>query len=164
MTDEFFNDTYNKYRNSIYSVIFNYLRNEASSKDIMQETFIKFYTSTTSFNDDEHLKAWLIRVAVNLCKNHLRDEKRRSTDELDENTAAPQKPDFSDIMAAVLSLPEKYRLPVHLFYYDDYSVKQIADVLSVSESVVKTRLSRGRTKLRKKLEKEGGHYEYQVGL
>lgn len=164
MTDELFNSTYEKYRNSVYSVIFNYLRSEASSKDIMQETFIKFYTCDSDFNDDEHIKAWLIRVAVNLCKNHLRDEKRRSGGELDENTAAPQNFDFSDIMTAVLALPEKYRLPIHLFYYEDYSVKQIADVLSVSESVVKTRLSRGRSKLKKKLEKEGGHYEYQIGL
>lgn len=162
MTDEIFVRYYEKHKNSIYSVIFNYVRSEADAGDLTQETFIKFYSCDKEFESDEHAKAWLIRVAINLCKNHIRDNKRRSFDELDENIPAPETKDYSYVMTAVLSLPEKYRIPIHLYFYENYSVKQIAAALSLNESTVKTRIKRGKEKLKSLLEKEAGHYEYRV--
>lgn len=161
MTDELFVQLYEKHRNSVYSVIFNFVRNEADAGDLTQETFIRLYTNVKPFDSDEHIKAWLIRTALNLCKNHVRDSGRRSHEQLDENIAAPESDDLSYVMNAVLALPEKYRLPIHLYFYEDYSVKQIADALGLNESTVKTRLKRGREKLKSVLEKEAGHYEYR---
>ena len=164
MTDELFVKLYQQHKNSIYSVIFNYVRSEADAGDLTQETFMKLYSCGKEFESDEHTKAWLIRVAVNLCKNHIRDMGRRSFEELDENIPAPEAEDHSCIMSAVLSLPEKYRLPIHLYYYENYSVKQIAAALSLNESTVKTRLKRGKEKLRSMLEKEAVHYEYRFEI
>ena len=161
MTDESFVRIYEKHKYSIYSVIFNFVRNEADAGDLTQETFMKLYTYTKPFDGDEHIKAWLIRTAINLCKNHVRDSGRRSHEELDENIPAPESTDYSYVLSAVLSLPEKYRLPIHLYFYENYSVKQIADALGINESTVKTRLKRGREKLKSVLEKEAGHYEYR---
>ena len=164
MTDELFVDVYEKYKNSIYSVIFNYVRHYADASDLTQETFIKLYSCGKEFESGEHIKAWLIRVAVNLCKNHIRDTKRRAYTELDDNIPAPEKPDDYYVLDAVLALPEKYRIPIHLFFYEGYSVKQIAAVLSMKESTVKTRLNRGKEKLKSMLEKEAGHYEYRFEI
>lgn len=164
MTDELFVRIYERHKNSIYSVIFNYLRSEADAGDLTQETFMKLYSCGNEFGSDEHIKAWLIRVAVNLCKNYIRDNGRHSFEELDENIPAPEKPDYSYIMNAVLSLPEKYRIPIHLFFYENFSVKQIAAALSLNEATVKTRLKRGKEKLRSMLEKEAVHYEYRFEI
>ena len=164
MTDELFVSLYEKYKNSIYSVIFGYVRNEADAGDLTQETFIKLYSCDKDFDSGEHIKAWLIRVAINLSKNHLRDTKRRAYTELDDSIPAPEKPDNSYVLDAVLALPEKYRIPIHLFFYEGYSIKQIAAVLSMKESTVKTRLNRGKEKLKSMLEKEAGHYEYRFEI
>ncbi len=164
MTDELFVRAYERNKNSIYSVIFNYVRSEADAGDLTQETFMKFYSCGSAFESDEHIKAWLIRTAINLCKNHIRDSRRRAFEELDENIPAPESDDYSHIMSAVLSLPEKYRLPIHLYYYENYSVKQIAAALSLNESTVKTRLKRGKEKMKSMLEKEAARYEYRFEI
>ncbi|MBQ9981875.1 MAG: sigma-70 family RNA polymerase sigma factor [Oscillospiraceae bacterium] len=161
MTDDFFIQTYEKYRNNIYSVILNYVRNDADAVELQQEVFMKFYSYKKDFETDEHLKAWLIRVAINLCKNHLRDNKRITPTELDENIPAPENEDFSDILVIVLDLPEKYRIPIHLFYYEEYSIKQISEALGILEATVKTRLNRGKNMIKKILEKKGEDYGYK---
>ncbi len=160
MTEQEFVTVYEKYKNSVYSVIYNYIRNAADASDLTQEIFIKLYSCSKKFESEEHIKAWLIRCAINQTKNHIRDSKRFSYDELDENIPDKQPEDHSDVMEAVLALPEKYRIPIHLFYYEGWSVKQIADVLGTKEATVKTQLDRGREKLRKRLEQEGRHYEF----
>ncbi len=161
VTDELFVRIYEKNKNSVYSVIYNYIRNTADASDLTQEVFVKLYAYNKEFESDEHIKAWLIRVAVNLSKNHIRDSRWSSYEELDENLPDREKEDHSDVMSAVLALPEKYRIPIHLFYYEGWSVKQIADVLGLREPTVKTRLDRGRQKIKNRLEKEAGHYEYR---
>ena len=162
MNDAEMEQIYDKFSGAVYRAAFAYCKNSADAEDITQETFIKFYSCDKEFESDEHAKAWLIRVAINLCKNHIRDNKRRSFDELDENIPAPETKDYSYVMTAVLSLPEKYRIPIHLYFYENYSVKQIAAALSLNESTVKTRIKRGKEKLKSLLEKEAGHYEYRV--
>ena len=120
---------------------------------------MKLYQTDTEFNSDEHLKAWLIRVAVNLSKNFLRDNKRRSGEELDENIPYPEVNKDNELLTYVLKLPEKYRIPIHLFYYEGYSVSQIADILDIPQGTVKIHLKRGREKLKSVLEKEDFTYE-----
>lgn len=153
-----FPDIYAKLKNSIYAVAYNYLQNSSDACDIMQDSFVKLIESNQKFNDLDHIKAWVIRVCINASKNYLRDNKRHNEiqiiDFMSNYIASSNKEFDPNVLQAVLSLPEKYRIPIHLFYYEDYSIKEIAAVLAISESATKVRLKRGRDILRKKLEKE----------
>lgn len=154
MTEELFCQHYEKYKNTVYSVIFNYVQNTEDTADLMQEVFVKLYTTETDFTNEEHMKAWLIRVSSNLCKNHLRSAKVRKIVPLEEDIPFFDKDENNDLIRVVFTLPEKYRIPLHLFYYEEYSIKEIGDVLDMPEATVKIRLKRGREKLSKILKKE----------
>ena len=154
MTEQEFCEQYAKYKNTVYSVIFNYVQNADDTADLLQEVFIKLYSTDTDFTDDEHRKAWLIRVSVNMCKNHLRAVKNRKNVVLEEDIPYFDQAADNELLKVVLTLPEKYRIPIHLFYYEDYSIKDIATVLDLPESTVKIHLKRGREKLSKILKKE----------
>ena len=154
MTEEKFCQYYEKYKNTVYSVIFNYVQNTEDTADLLQEVFIKLLAAEDNFQSDEHLKAWLIRVSVNLCKNHLRSIKTRKIVPLEEDIPFFDEKADSDLLKIVFTLPEKYRIPLHLFYYEEYSIKEIGDILNMPEATVKIRLKRGREKLSKILNKE----------
>lgn len=154
MTEQEFCEQYAKYKNTVYSVIFNYVQNAEDTADLLQEVFIKLYSTDTQFTGDEHRKAWLIRVSVNMCKNHLRAVKNRKNVVLEEDIPYFDQASDNELLKVVLTLPEKYRIPIHLFYYEDYSIKDIATVLDLPESTVKIHLKRGREKLSKILKKE----------
>lgn len=154
MTEQEFCEQYAKYKNTVYSVIFNYVQNADDTADLLQEVFIKLYSTDTKFKGDEHRKAWLIRVSVNMCKNHLRAVKNRKNVALEEDIPYFDNTADNELLKVVLTLPEKYRIPIHLFYYEDYSIKDIATVLDLPESTVKIHLKRGREKLSKILKKE----------
>ncbi len=154
MTEICFSEKYGMFRNTVFSVIFNYLKNTDDASDIMQEVFIRLYNTDTEFQSDEHMKAWLIRVAANLSKNFLRDNRRRQTEVLTEDIPYFDKSTDSDLLQLVLALPEKYRIPIHLHYYEGYQVSEIAQILEMPVSTVKVHLMRGREKLRGSLEME----------
>lgn len=154
MTEQEFCEQYEKYKNTVYSVIFNYVQNTEDTADLLQEVFLKLYATDTEFTGDEHRKAWLIRVSVNLCKNHLRSVKRRKIVTLEEDIPYFDNREDNELLKIVWSLPEKYRIPIHLFYYESYSIKDIANVLDIPEATVKIQLKRGREKLSKILKKE----------
>ena len=148
MTELCFSEKYGMFRNTVFSVIFNYLKNTDDASDIMQEVFIRLYQTDTEFRSDEHMKAWLIRVAVNLSKNFLRDNKHRQTELLTEDIPYFDNNSDSDLLQMVLELPEKYRIPIHLHYYEGYQVSEIAQILQLPVSTVKVQLMRGREMLR----------------
>lgn len=154
ITKETFTQAYDKYKNTVYSVIFNYMRNIDDTADILQEVFIKLLNCNIDYEDDEHLRAWLIRVSINMCKNQLRNKSHLSAVPLSEEIPYTDKVESNDLLKCVLALPEKYRIPIHLFYYEDYSIKQIANVLEIPESTVKIRLKRGKEKMKKTLNEE----------
>ena len=154
MTELCFSEKYGMFRNTVFSVIFNYLKNTDDASDIMQEVFIRLYQTDTEFRSDEHMKAWLIRVAVNLSKNFLRDNKHRQTELLTEDVPYFDNNSDSDLLQMVLELPEKYRIPIHLHYYEGYQVSEIAQILQLPVSTVKVQLMRGREMLRGSLEME----------
>lgn len=154
MTELCFSEKYGMFRNTVFSVIFNYLKNTDDASDIMQEVFIRLYQTDTEFRSDEHMKAWLIRVAVNLSKNFLRDNKHRQTELLTEDIPYFDNNSDSDLLQMVLELPEKYRIPIHLHYYEGYQVSEIAQILQLPVSTVKVQLMRGREMLRGSLEME----------
>lgn len=155
MNDSLFIRAYEQYKKNVYAAAYSCVRNAADAADLQQETFLRLYVCDTEFENDTHIKAWLLRVVVNLSKNHLRDNCRVVLTELTETLPAPDYGEQQDVLEAVLALPEKYRAPIHLHYYEDYSVREIAEILDLTEGAVKTRLRRGRNLLEKTLGKEG---------
>ncbi len=129
-----------------------------NAQDVFGEVFfqlMKYLKKGNSFNDLNHEKAWLIRVTVNCSKVILRTYGKNAPNTLSaEQFYSMMDGENSDVYEAVMGLPEKYRIAVHLFYYDDYSIKEIAAILKVKENTVKSRLSRARKMLKTELEKD----------
>ena len=155
VTTDGFEATYNKYKNTVYSVIFNYVHNVDDTSDLSQDVFLKLLDCNKEFESEEHLKAWIIKVSINPCKNHFRFLSRFSDEEIPESIYYDNSHEDRELLRAVMSLPEKYRVPLHLFYYEDYTIKQIGDILGSPEATIKIRLKRGREKLKKLIEGKG---------
>ena len=135
-----------EYQNRLYIAAFNMCRNTEDAKDVVQDTFLQYYTISKDFESEEHIRAWLFRVAVNRAKDVTKSFWHRNRMSLSdfEETLTFEAPEDGELFDSVMRLPEKYRTVIHFFYYEDMSVKEIADVLQISENNVKTRLSRGR--------------------
>ena len=136
------------YAQNVTSACMMRLQNWADAEDCFQNTFLKLYRLSPEFNDREHLKAWLLRVAINECKNLLRTRSRNLPLDSAEQLASPSKEDESDISWALMRLEPKFREVVYLHYCEQYKVAEIADILSLNENTVKTLLHRGRTRLK----------------
>ncbi len=144
------------YRNNLFAAAFNVCGNAQDAEDVVQETFLQYYTYQKEFDSEQHIRAWLIRVAVNKAKNVNRTFWRRNRLSLEDymETLTFETPESENLFETVMHLPEKYRIVIHLFYYEDYTVREIAGILKLSESNVKIRLSRGRALLRDALKEE----------
>ena len=146
---------------AVYRLAYARTGSRADAEDITQEAFLRLVAAAPAFRDDAHCRAWLLRVAMNCVTDLRRREKGRRHVPLEEaaELAAPPEPEEDEsVVEAVLALPEDYRAPVHLFYYEGMSVAEIARVLGQREGTVRTRLSRARVKLRAMLEgTEGSH-------
>lgn len=137
------------YADMILRISYQYLKQTYDAEDICQTVFLKYLTNNQTFASDEHEKAWIIRSTINACKDHLRSAFFRRTVALEEAAyiTAPQVPD-TDILDALKTLPENYRISIYLHYYEQCSTKEIASYLGKSENTVSAYLSRGRRKLR----------------
>jgi len=142
-----------KYRSNLYAVAFNMCKNAQDAEDVVQDTFIQYLSHKKDFESEQHIRAWLIRVAINKAKNKNNTFFRRNSLPLENyiQTLTFETEEASELFETVMNLPEKYRIAIHLFYYEDYSVNEIADILKVTPSNVKVRLSRGRMSLRNTL-------------
>lgn len=146
-----------RYADMVQRICFYYLKNEADTEDVFQNVFLKYMLNEKPFTDEEHEKAWLLRVAINACKDYLKSFFRRNTVSLDavNEMAATVPEDHREVMEAVLSLPAKYKDPVYLHYYEGYSAAEIGKILGKKENTVYSLLSRGRKLLKEKLGGEG---------
>ena len=144
---------YEKYKDNIFAIGFNYFKNSIDADDVVQETFLKLARSGKDFENEEHLRNWLIRVAVNECKRVSLSSWVRKKVSLEEYTGQIdfETQEESRVFTAVMSLPKKYRQAIHLYYYEDYSTAEIAEILGISRTAVTTRLLRGREKLKQDL-------------
>ncbi len=144
------------YQNNLFAAAFNVCKNAQDAEDIVQDTFIQYYTMRKEFDNEQHIRAWLLRVAINKAKNANHTFWRRNKLSLDDymETLTFETPQSENLFETVMQLPEKYRIVIHLYYYEDYSVREIADILRISESNVKVRLSRGRSLLKEVLKEE----------
>lgn len=142
-----------KYKNNIYAVAFNICKNKYDAEDVVQDTFIQYLSHKKDFQSEQHIRAWIIRVAINKAKNKNNLFFRRNSLPLEDymETLTFESDESYELFEAVMKLPEKYRIVIHLFYYEDYSVQEIADILKITQTNVKVRLSRGRLSLRKTL-------------
>lgn len=149
-------ELFERYQGNLYVLAFNICKNTEDAKDVVQDTFMQYYTVKKEFENEQHIRAWLIRVAVNKAKNVNRTFWRRNKIPLEEYMDFLEfpTPESEELFETVMHLPEKYRIVVHLFYYEDYTVHEIADILKLSESNVKVRLSRARSLLRETLQEE----------
>jgi RNA polymerase sigma-70 factor (ECF subfamily) len=126
---------------------------KTDAEDIVQDAFVKLFEKQPEFESTEHETAWLVRVTVNLCKSVLRSHWWKTTVPLLDDHPAHDE-EQRDVMETVLSLPVKYRTVIHLFYYEGYSTKEIAEITGRKESTVREQLTRARRMLRKFLEEE----------
>lgn len=142
---------------TIYRIALSYTKATADADDVVQQTFMKLLTKSVAFKDEEHIKKWLIRVCVNECNSMFSTFWRRnvgSTDEISEE--AIFEPEFGndrneELFEAIKELPANSRIVIYLFYYEDYSSKEIAEILHIKEATVRTRLVTARKLLRAKL-------------
>lgn len=139
-------DTINKYSNMIYRLAMARTGKTEEAQDVYQEVFLRLAKKMPEFESEEQKKAWLIRVTINCSKTLLNSNFIKHRAELDENLSF-ETPERHDIYYAVLELPVKYRTVVHLYYYENYSIKEISKLLNTNENTVKTRLSRARKQL-----------------
>jgi RNA polymerase sigma-70 factor (ECF subfamily) len=139
-------EIYETYKNAVYRLALVYLTSQAEAEDAVQDVFLKLLTHGRGI-PPEKMRFWLLTVTANLCKDRLRAGKRHPVEELPDAGYAE-----SDLVTEVMALPEGEREVIHLFYYEGYSVKEIARILGISGTAVTTRLSRARKHLRERLE------------
>ncbi len=145
-----FSFAFKQYTDTVYRVALHNTANFSDAEDVTQEVFVKLLETNKAFRDSEHLKAWLIRVTINLC----RDKKKKSSRETLVENIFPYKTgeEKTDVLEAVKALPEKYRNTIYLHYYEGYTAKEIGKILDAKENTVLSWLSRGRDALRKELD------------
>ena len=143
------------YSDMILRISYSYLKQTYDAEDICQTVFLKYLSGNPRFESDAHEKAWIIRTTINACKDHLKSAFFRRTAPLEEadRIPAPQAPD-TEILEALQILPKNYRISLYLYYYEEYSTKEIASLMGKNENTISAYLSRGRRKLRDYLSEE----------
>lgn len=161
MTDEEFSRAARTYGDTVYRVAYHALKNKADAEDVMQTVLLKLYEYPKEFESEEHVKNWLLRVAVNESRRLLRSFWRRSAVAMDEWRDGPafEDPAKRELFQAVMGLEAKYRLSVYLYYYEGCSVGEVAAALRANPSTVQTWLQRARQRLRRELSEEDGKEE-----
>lgn len=153
------NTVIEKYKDMVYRIAFVRVGNQWDAEDVFQEVFITYYRKAPVFREEEHRKAWLINTAINISKKVAGSTWKKRIDVVsDVETRYGESYEFetkeeNKIFVAMRELPEKYRMVLYLFYFEELSTKEIAKVLSVGEGTVRMRLTRVRTMMKEKLEK-----------
>lgn len=150
---------FDEYGNMLYRIAFVMMRNSFDAEDVVQDTLIKYMECKKNFETEEHRKAWLIRVTINLCKNRLRFYRNHPKISMEQLSRYYESEEDKSVMEALLLLPRKYREVLLLHYVEGYRGKEIAVMLGLSEAAVRKRLERGRGRLGELLEEEGCRIE-----
>ena len=156
MDEAQFEDIAKRYRDRLFAIAFQYTKSAADADDMAQIALIKCYHAEKPFENEQHIRNWLIRVTVNECKRYLVSPWRRYTAPIEDyaETLGFETPEQSSLFLAVMALPQNYREAIYLHYYEGYSMREIAELTGRSEAAVAAHLSRGRNKLRTYLEGE----------
>lgn len=153
MNSETISSLYEAHYRMVWNLCYTFLRNVQDVEDAVQDTFLRLINCGKTFSTDEAIRAWLIVTARNVCRDELKRSRRKnlSLEEADGKAAPIPEPD--ETLSAVRSLPEKYKAPIYLFYYEGLSTAEISRLLSRRESTVRSDLRRGRLLLRQMLER-----------
>lgn len=154
MTDFEFEKKYKLYNKLLFSIIYGYTLNEQDSNDILQDVFIKYINLDKKFDDLDSEKYYLIRMTINMCKNHYK--KYKNIEYLDNDDIPDEKNNNYVLRYIIKNLPQKYKEVIILYYYDSYDIKSISKILKISVDAVKKRLERAKDKIREEL---GDEYE-----
>ena len=150
-TDNCISEQIDKFGDMIYRLGIVYLKNEQDVQDMFQEVFLRLFEKRPVFESEEHLKAWLLKVAANYCKNFLRTAWHRKTTSLEELCAPVTDNSDYETISGLLSLPVKYRQVLYLHYYEGYTTDEIGTLLHIKPTTVRTQLKRGRALLKTEL-------------
>lgn len=152
-------EAFRRYGDRVFSAAFSVCRNREDADDTVQDTFMKYFTQNRDYEDETHLKAWLLRVAINRAKDISGAFWRRNRvsweDYMDELPF--EQPEDRSLFEAVMRLPEKYRIVIHLHYYEEYSIEEISATLHTNPGTIKSQLSRGRKLLKSMLTEDESH-------
>ena len=140
-------EAFNTYSNMVFRLALSKTKNRAYADDILGEVFLKLVENIEKIKNNEHLKAWLIRVTINISNNYMKKAGREES-VTEADIPSVKEPNLREVYFAVLSLPEGYRTVIHLFYYEDISIRDISNLLNQSESATKMQLKRGKEKLK----------------
>lgn len=143
-------------RPTVFRLAYGILKNREDAEDIAQDAFARLYQSNKHFNDDDHVKAWLIRVTINLCKDMVKSAWYRHRDEPVPDISAEDH-EISPLKSCIQRLDAESTAVIYLFYYEGYSVNEIAAIRHTTSAAVRTRLTRARKQLRKMLSEEDYH-------
>jgi RNA polymerase sigma-70 factor (ECF subfamily) len=147
-------EIYERHVSMIYRVGFSYMKNAADTDDIVSEVFLKLIKNGTNFESIEHEKAWLLRTAINLCKDSLKHWRRKNAN-IDDYTELEGDPlEIDETLKAVMELPERYKAVIYLYYYEGYTSEEIARILKKPQSTVRNHLHEAREILKGVLEDE----------
>jgi len=151
-TDREIAEIYERNKNTVYRVCFAYMKNTADTEDAVQDTFFQLIKTGAAFESEEHEKAWLIRTATNICKNILRNWwRKRENIENFENLGTDGNIEIDNVFGAVMSLPDKYKTTIYLYYYEGYTSVEISKILGKPQSTIRNHLHEARSVLRNKL-------------
>ena len=135
---------------AVYRLALSYCRNKADAEDVVQNTFARLLETKTDFQDQGHVKRWLMRVAINESKNLLKSFWKKNVSSIEVLKTEPEgrMQENIDFIDQIYKLPPKYRVVIHLYYFEGYRVQEIADILNISKSNVQVRLLRARNRLK----------------
>lgn len=151
-----FEDIFYTYSDALYRIAYSYVKDEQAAEEVVQDVFFKFYHTHVQFEGKSHLKTYLTRMVINRCYDYLRSWKNKRNlifevfqakrGGIDRDVVEQSESEL--ILESILSLPVKYREAIILYYYEDLQVKEMADMLGLAESTVKSRLQRARAQLK----------------
>ena len=152
----YFQTIYEKYSNMVYRICMLYLKSESDAKDGLQDIFLKIWEIQPDFKNEEHVKAWIIQTTKHYCLDILKSNwwKKRTKYEPHQEMTSYENTSDGFVLEQVMSLSAKYREVIYLYYYEEYSVKEISNILHRKESTIQSQLSAGRKKLKKMLSSE----------
>jgi RNA polymerase sigma factor (sigma-70 family) len=149
-----FSEKYSLYGEMLFRICMVYLCNKEDAEEAMQESFFKFLYNSPQFKNDEHEKAWLVRITINVCKDMLRSVWHKRVVKMENIQSYSDNLSDMNTMEAILKLPSKYKAVIYLYYFEGYTINHISETIKITESAVKMRLKRGRDILKIELKGE----------
>ncbi|WP_338780142.1 sigma-70 family RNA polymerase sigma factor [Metabacillus sp. FJAT-52054] len=168
--EDYFKQVMEDYGTELLKLAYSYVKNQETAKDLVQSTFVSVYLNLSSFNGEASIKTWLYRITANKCKDHLRSayvrrvfpvhQMKESLHNENQTETALMDGELSEwLKACIFKLPVKYREVIMFYYYQELSAADIAEVLDIPESTVRTRLDRARKKLAPLIKEEELFYD-----